>query len=323
MTNAQYKRLYLASRRNASRITRTIINRLKDTYEDAALLVARQVRNAELAGLSDLTIRSWRNIQFSLQEGALMITDRLERLLNQGLIKSTGVITSIDETYLIDIIRENNININTISINNIFTGVNQSVLLSTINRIYENGYTYSQRIWNVGLNYQEQITKLITSDLAIGRDLVQTARDIEVYVQAGRRGLAKRWGDLLAGNTDWLRRIGKNIDYNALRIIRSELYASLQSAAVLDGQANPGATGWYEWIRQNSIDWGCNCPDNAAGSPYPLNDLPSYDHPNCLCRIVSVLRTRAEFVDDLKRWSEGESVGYLDEWNNDYLQFAA
>ncbi len=323
MTNAEYKKLYLAARVDNSQLTREIINRLKSTYEDAAKLAAVQVRNAELAGLSDLTVKSWRNIQLSLEEGARMITERLKNLLNTGLVKSTGNVTSIDETYLINIIKENNIDLSITKIRNIFVGVNESVLISTLNRIYANGYTYSQRIWNVGLDYQNQIKRLITSDLAIGRDLVQTARDLEIYVQSGRRGIAQRWGDLLAGNQDWLRRIGKDIDYNALRLIRSELYASLQSAAVINGQANPGSTGWYEWIRQGSIDWGCNCPDNAAGSPYLLNDLPSYDHPNCLCIIRAVLRNRQEFVNDLKKWSSGESVDYLDDWYSNYYQFAA
>ena len=323
MTTEEYNRLYLASRRTASRLTRQIMNRLKDTYNDAARIVAEQVRNAELAGYSDLTIGSWRNIQLSLEEGAIKITDQLNRLLNKGLVISTDNVTSIDEIYLIDIIKDNNININIVKIKNIFTGVNENVLIATLNRIYSNGYTFSQRIWNVGLDYQAQINKLITTDLAIGRDLVQTARDIEVYVKAGREAVAKRWGDLRAGNKDWLARIGKDIDYNALRVIRSELYASLQTASVMNGQANPGATGWYDWIRQNNEDWGCNCPGNAAGSPYLLNDLPSYDHPNCYCIVRPVLRNRAQFINDLTRWSNGESIGYLDEWNVNYLQFAA
>jgi len=323
MTNAEYRRYYLAARRSASRLTRELINKLQTTFNEAALMVAEQVRNAELAGLSDLTIRSWRNIQFALEEGSLMITDHLQELLNNGLLKSTRSITAIDESYLINIIRNNNIGIDTIRIRNIFTGINESLIVSTFNRVYANGYTYSQRIWNVGLDYNTQIKKLITTDLAIGRDLVETAKDIRIYVQKDRLALAKRWGTLLEGNEGMLRRIGKNIDYNALRVIRSELYASLQGAAVIDGQANPACTGWYEWIRQNSTDWGCKCPTNEANSPYTLNDVPSYDHPNCYCIIRPLLRNRAEFVNDLKAWSEGESIGYLDAWETNYLQFAA
>lgn len=323
MTESQYNRLYLASRRSAGRLTRDIINKLKETYIDAAKIAAEQVRNAELAGYSDLTVKSWRNIQLALEEGSTMITMRLEELLNSGLKKSTGNITAIDETYLIDIIKQNNITLSLINVKNIFVGVNDSVLLATLNRIYANGYTYSQRIWNIGLDYQNQIKRLITSDLAVGRDLVQTAIDLQVYVDKGRRGLAQRWGDLIKGNTDWLIRIRKDIDYNALRLIRSELYASLQTAAAIDGQANPGCTGWYDWIRQSSIDWGCNCPENASGSPYLLDDLPSYDHPNCLCIVRPLLRNRAEFVQDLKTWVDGGQVDYLDSWNTNYYQFAA
>ena len=323
MTSAEYKRIYSRTLRSGSRITRDIIKQLQLTFNDAARLAATQVRNAELAGLSDLTVQSWRNIQLSLQEGSLMITDRLAELLNRNLITVANKVTSIDRTYLVNIIIENNIKLSLSNIQNIFTGVNQNVLLATLNRIYADGYTYSQRIWNVGLNYQENIRRLITSDLAVGRDLVQTARDLEVYVLKDRAAVAQRWGDLLKGNTDWLRRIGKDIDYNALRVIRSELYASLQSASALSGAANPGASGWYTWTRQNSIDWGCNCPDNAAGSPYTLHSLPSYDHPNCLCLVTPILRNRTQFVNDLKKWSNGGSVDYIDSWYYNYYQFAA
>jgi hypothetical protein len=281
MTELQYERAYLAAIRNAGKITRDLAKQLKTVYEEAARKAAEQVLNAELSGYADITVQSWRNIELALEEGARNITAYLDDLTKDGVLKSGENITAIDEKYLIDIINKNNIGISTIEINNLFVAVNDSLITNMLSRIYADGYTFSQRIWKVGIDYQNQIKQLITSDLAVGRDLVETARDLEVYIQEGRRGIAKRWGDLVKGNRDWLRRIGKDIDYNALRLIRSELYASLKSTAVLSGQMNPGCTGLYDWIRQTTENWDCDCPDYEKGSPYTAQDVPSQPHPNC------------------------------------------
>jgi hypothetical protein len=323
MTVDQYYEAYGIALRGGSKVTRQIMTELKKVYEAAAKLAANEVRNATLAGHADITIDSWLSLQTQLEKGAQAITKSLDDLVKEGVQFDAKALSSIDEKYLIDIIKENSLNISQTGIRNLFISVNSNVVSNMVNRIFANGYSFSERIWRVGLDYQNQIKKLVSSGLAAGRDLVDIADDIGVYVKKGRQGLVKRWGDLKAGTRSFLRRIRKDLDYNALRLVRSELYASLQSVAIQNGQANPAATGWYEWIRQNNTDWGCDCPDNEANSPYRLNDIPDYPHPNCLCIIQPVLRSREDFVKDLERWSEGENVGYLDKWNEEFFQFVA
>lgn len=85
---------------------------------------------------------------------------------------------------------------------------------------------------------------------------------------------------------------------------------------------NAGWAGMFEWIRANDIDWGCSCPSNAANSPYTLDKLPSIDHPNCMCNIQPTIRDDQEFIADLERWADGETVDYLDKWYLDVYQRA-
>lgn len=321
MTEAQYYRAYRNASLAGSKITRELIKELHIVYVEAVKKAAIQVRNAELAGYSELTIRSWRNIQLALEEGARNITAMLDDLVRAGVNKAGSGITAVDQKYLVDIINKHNIGISILEVNNLFSTVNDTLIAQMFARIYSAGYTYSQSVWMVGVDYQNQIKQLILSDLAVGRDLVETAKDMEVYVQEGRRGLAKRWGDLKAGNTDWLRRIRKDLDYNALRLIRSELYASIQSTAVISGQLNPGCTGWYNWIRQTTEDWGCQCPEKEAGSPYTAQNVPGYQHSNCMCLVQPILRSQDQLVKDLTYWSKGGSVDYLDAWNSNYFQY--
>lgn len=321
MTEAEYYRAYNLALRYPTRLTRQTLNQLKSVYEEAAQKAAEQVRNAELSGAADLTLNSWRNIQLQLEEGARNITSSLDDLLKGNIVKSGSRLTAIDDKYIVDIIREKGLDISTIEIHNLFNAVNESLITNMLSRIYADGYTYSQRIWEVGLDYQNQIKQLITSDLAVGRDLVQTARDLEEYIKGGRKAIAQRWGDLLRGNKSWLMRIRQDIDYRALRLVRSELYASIKSTSVLSGQINPGCTGMYNWIRQTTEDWNCDCPDYEKGSPYTAEDVPSQPHANCLCFVQPILRNREQFVDDLTAWSNGESVDYIDDWNTNYFQF--
>jgi hypothetical protein len=112
--------------------------------------------------------------------------------------------------------------------------------------------------------------------------------------------------------------MGKDVSYPALRLARSELYASMQQTALWAGRVNPGATDLYDWIRSTHEDWGCACPELAENSPYTYQTAPSYPHPNCLCRLVPRLRDRREFVSDLARWSQGQPVEYLDNWKASY-----
>jgi len=321
MTEQEYKRLYLQTQKNGFRYTRSTMRKLREVYIEAAELAAEEVKQAIKKGYSDLTVESWRNIEAQLTTGSRQIFEALDDGLRYIVPFSSNKATAIDEKYLIDIIKEGKLDISTASIQNMFISVDVKVVANMVSRIYSDGYTYSQRVWNAALDYQEQIKRVISAGLASGRDIIDIAEDIGVYVRKDRQALVKRYGDFVSGNRDWLRRIRKDIDYNALRLVRSEIYASLQQVAVENSLLNPGSSGIYDWVRQNTTDWGCNCPDNAAGSPYTLDDLPSYDHPNCLCIVVPILKPRKEFVDDLTRWSGGESIGYLDTWEKEYFQY--
>lgn len=280
-----------------------------------------EIIKATITDAADLTVDSWQNINIQLNKGASLISEALDDRLREAVFNQTANVTAIDEQYLVDIIKAENLNISTLGIKNLFVAVNNNVVIDMVNRIYADSYTFSERIWRVGKDYQEQVKRVITSGIAANRDVIDIAKDLEVYVQEGRKGIVKRYGDLIKGNRDYVRRIRKDIDYNALRIVRSELYASLQSVSIRNGIFNPACTGMYEWIRQSTTDWGCDCPDNAANSPYTLNNIPSFPHPNCLCIILPVLKPKRDFVKDLVRWSQGETVGYLDEWNKNYFQF--
>ena len=88
---------------------------------------------------------------------------------------------------------------------------------------------------------------------------------------------------------------------------------------------NPGSTGEVDWVRGDSET--CNsdpsCQELADGSPYPADDVPDYPHSNCLCFLVPRLRDSQDFRDDVKAWVNGEDVGYMDDWYDNYYSQSA
>lgn len=319
MTKAEYQKAYVAARKRAGRLTTDGLRELKSTYEEAARQLAEIVRDAKARLLSDLTIQTREAMRRQMEAGANNIRSHLDNILPARIRNMSEYVSSIDEKLLSDALPVG-IGINKAGVQAVSQMVNERVLRSVINRIFQDGYTLSERIWKVGSDYPIQMKRVISAGFAQGRDPVKIAKDLQVYIDDGKVALAKRYGpDLEAGTKQWLKRIRGQVDYRALRLVRSELYMSLQEAGRESGRANPGATNLYDWIlNAGRQDWGCVCPDLAAGSPYEYNQVPGFPHPNCQCRTQARLRDHDTFVNDLKRWSRGEDVDYLNEWNREF-----
>lgn len=318
MTKAEYDRLYRAAGRDLPNLTLSQMRKLKSVYIKASKDVSKIIRRAEKLGLSDLTQQSWTAIDKQITLSIEDIRKAIDTRTQSTVTIAQRRFKNINYDYLDDVIDSAGGLITRTGISNMFRVLDDRVLQSTLNRIWSDGYSYSDRIWRAGLRYQHDVKNVISSGLAQGRDMIKIAKDLGRYTRDGKTALVNSFGELKRGTKQFIRRIGNQVDYRALRIVRSELYASMQDSAKLSGQFNPASNGLYDWVRSNTKDWGCNCPANAAGSPYTAENVPSYDHPNCLCRIVPHLRNHDEFVSDLKSWSRGERVDYLDDWHRDY-----
>ncbi len=318
MTKKEYVALYRQARKQTALMTAKTMTELKRTYKEAGELVAEAIKSAELAGTSDkLLLSSWQTIERQLADGA----DKLAKALSDDLPLRMGDVaakaSTIDETWLSDCFKD--AGLSSVGIKNAFVAVNEDVVRATIERTWQDGYTFSQRIWKVGDGYQEDIRRVITSGLAQGRDPVKIAGDVQAFIADGKPRLMKRYGKLKADTARFVRRIPTNVDYRAMRLVRTELYASLKEAGRQAGMANPGCTGEFDWVMEaGRAHWDCSCPDLADGSPYTADTIPAQPHPNCMCYVQPRLRDRREFVEDLKTWAEGGDVAYLDEWKDKY-----
>lgn len=321
MTSAEFNALYIEARDRLPGLTRETMKQILDAYITAGKLASSAVKGAQLLGRSDLTIESWQAIEAQLAAGAQNIMAAINDGVYSAVANSTEFTSGINERYINEAVISAGAggSITTAGVAAVYRSINDTVIASIANRIYSDGYAFSTRVWRAGLSYQEQIRRVLLAGLAQGRDPIKLAEDLSVYIRDGKIALVQRYGKLVRGTGSLIKRISNRVDWRALRLVVSELYAGLQDAARLQGHANPAGLDVYDWILERGRqDWDCACPDIASGSPYRYEAVPGYPHPRCRCRIVVRLRPHREFVDDLKKWVNFESVDYLDEW---YAEF--
>lgn len=324
MTRAEYEQLYKEAFDEVYNLSHESVNRIKDLYLKTADKLAEEIKKLKEGGYSSLTTEAMQGIENSLRLEVLYINESLDEEVKYIVQRGSSFVSGVDYLNVRDAMNAAGANLDEEKLARIFNGVDSQVVTSMMTRLYKDGYTFSQRVWKNGQQVQEALKEIMTQGIAEGRDIVDIAQDLQAYVKGGARALATRYGGFTAENwPEWIKRMPANLDYNALRLIRSELYAGLQQSAILSGAANPACLDQYEWKKNTSERWNCRCEEYERNSPYTIVTIPGYPHSNCLCSIKPILRNYNDYMSDLKRWVQGDSVDYLDRWYNQYYLFGA
>ena len=331
MTKKEYEQLLRNARKEYPKLSQKAMTELRRIYKKAGELAAEAVRKSIVSGAADITTESWTEISRQLSAGADLIREELHLQIPATTSNGISLTSKINEDFIEDVIAANGITrITTAQIKSMYRAVNDKLIRSIATRFYGDGYTFSNRVWKASIDYQNQIKDVISAGLAQGRDPVKIAKDLQVYISDGKGALvarlqrSNRFGELQRPTKEFMKRIGNKVDWRALRLVRSELYASIQQASLEHGRMNPAASGLYEWVmtaeRQH---WKCACPDHARNGPYKHEEVPGYPHSNCRCDIRPILRDTRQFQEDIIKWSNGESIDYIDKWYYDIYLTAA
>lgn len=334
MTQAEFYKAQKESQESISRITRKIRREVAHIYIKAADEVAKKIETLKIKSSGkSLTADSLKALEKSLRDTGARMAAQVETSIIDTINKSIDATSKPHIKYISDALRAADIEkIKFDIIEGLYTQINIDLIELTYNRIWADGYNFSDKIWGYpgtdqqpylpGLSkyWENNVKDIVLSGLAQGRDVLDIAKDLSVYANKGKSGLMKRYGDLVSGSGKFRKRIPKNIDWRAMRLARSELYISLQDAAKLQGKLNPAILE-YIWNLTGGVSHeNCTCPDLAVDSPYQEGSVPDFPHPNCLCYITQKIMSRDKFVEDLIEWGKGIGVPYLDSWySNVYL----
>lgn len=317
MTQAEFEALYAASRKSAASLTIETMQEIKSTYISASKSVEEAIKNATLSGANQLSIDSLNQVKRQIDIAAGEIRQAIDVRNKQLMLDGMDVTADIHVQYLDEILMKYDQTLISIgTIKDIYVGINQEVMINTLNRMLQDRYTYSERLWGIADSYKKDMENIINSGLLQGRSTVEIAKDIQVYLKDGKIALANRYGALERGTKEFLKRVGNTVDWRALRLIKSELHMSLQTAALEHGKSNPACTGYYYWILASGrAHYNCACDGIAAGGPYLYEQVPAYPHPNCECRVQPVLKYQKDFEEELRAFLNGE-MNDISNWYN-------
>ncbi|NIU83389.1 MAG: hypothetical protein GWN64_07900 [Candidatus Thorarchaeota archaeon] len=214
--------------------------------------------------------------------------------------------------------------------------INNDLVQIQLLKTYGDNLKYSTRIWQSSKLFERNIRDVVAEGIARNRDMTTIAKDLETYVRTDRRTLAKRFANInqsprLPGESleDWKARvttfksrIPMNVEYNSLRIVRSQIQGAIQDSNIACQSYTPSVQS-FDWTLSPAHKVYSICEDIEAANPwtYETFDFPTPPHPNCLSYVVFKEKPRKEFVSDLKRWTENPAasgVGYLNDWKANY-----
>ncbi len=315
MTAEEYQRYYRKAKKKFPRLTQKAMRELHKAYVTAGDRTAAFVRSASISGLSREESKAYAAFQAQLKKSAEKIATELTGTIPDVSKTAVEEIADINIKHLSDVLVPASSDVTKTGIKKVYQGVNDRVIRDLVGRISQKGYKFSELVWNTAGDFPVQMNRVVAAGIAQGRDVVKIAEDISGYVSGGRGILASRYGKLKRGTRAFLRRISDKVDYRALRLVRSELYMSLQNASVEQGKANPGCDDTFDWVVTAGGQHSCVCPDLESSGPYKEIRIPDYPHPNCRCTITP--RLRENFDEDVIKWAEGGDVDYMDKWYED------
>ena len=188
-------------------------------------------------------------------------------------------------------------------------------------RIYRDGLTISDRIWRISQEARDSMKAIV--QVGVGEDAVKVARALETYVNQGAAVTAAKFPKMMSRMGG---RVPANIDYNALRLARTELTAAYGQGTIAAAKASP-AIKTVKWVLSNTHPRTDICDQYARGGKngdgvYAAGDCPiSPAHPNCLCTIQPAPEDMDSLVKRLKEWrKDPNSQKDLEKWYKAYYK---
>lgn len=316
LRDEEYARDLLVARRDFLRLRSRSELAIRQVYVRAADRIAEQLRDLRPT-VGGLTRRHLMVLEQALRREADAIHDGVTRQVQGSMESAVALGARPIDRHLLRAIEEAHVPVDVLKLQRGFAEVNRAAVEALWARTHR-GLRVSDRIWNTANDARTAMRDLVQAGVAMGRDPVRIARDLERYVRGGAVTLAGDYPNMLRRMGRW---IPKNLSYEALRLARTETTKAFQEGVYSRGRTNPAYRG-VKWMLSDAHPFPDVCDTLASADlygmgrgVYPVGEEPVVPHPNCLCYVVAVLLDRELFVQDLLAWqSDPGSRAYLEEW---------
>ena len=178
------------------------------------------------------------------------------------------------------------------------------------------GLNLSDRIWANSWRVRYSLGEIIEEAIREGLNPTDIAELLERYANDGAKTFAVQYPNMFERLT-----VPMDMNYESLRLARTEMAAAFGHASVESAKINPSTQG-IKWSISNA---GVTCDvcleisekDNGMGKGvYEVDKLPDYPaHPNCLCVLSEVTENIDDLVDRLVEWNKNPlSQPDLERW---------
>lgn len=167
------------------------------------------------------------------------------------------------------------------------------------------GLNLSQRIWEKSRKTNDALGSIIQEAIREGIHPTKIAELLERYVREGAKTIAVEYPNMFERLS-----VPMDLNYESLRLARTETAAAFGHATVESAKINPANRG-IKWSISNA---GVTCDvckeianhDSGLGKGiYEPDDLPEYPaHPNCLCNLSEVTEDIDNLIDRLIEWQK-------------------
>ena len=165
---------------------------------------------------------------------------------------------------------------------------NNEALNAFIARKDSNGFTISQKIWDISKDYKAGLEAAVSSGIEKGMSAVTLSKRISKYLK-----------DYPKLRGDYRDKFGsvvniKDCEYRSARLARTEINMAYRAAEHERWQQMDFVVGFE--IKRSGRGYDCPMCEALAGK-YPKGFKFVSWHPNCRCYMISILKTEEEFWD--------------------------
>ena len=161
----------------------------------------------------------------------------------------------------------------------------------------ERGYVLSDRIWRTSTATRARLDAFLADHIRRGTGALRMSRLLEQFLVPGRAAIRTT------------RPYGSDASFDAMRLARTEITRQAGQVFLAASRSNPFVEA-IVWNLSGSHPKPDECDTLAEGSPYPVDNVPSYPgHPQCLCFLTTQVRPASEVIEELRaQMQEGQDA---------------
>jgi len=299
-----YADYILAARRRFEQGQAATVQELRRVYRRAAARVREDIERTAVGTLRRSHLEA---LARNLERRARELSEETLEAIRRGVYLSTEAGTMAPQNITARLVREA---WDPVEVGRLFAPINERAAMMVLARTGKDGLRLSDRVWRAGEKWRRAVARVVEDGVARGVDPRKLAREVERYLQPGV-GTAHKL------ETRRRLKVPKDLSYEAMRLVRTEMGNAFHEASIAANGAAPSYRGIY-WRLSSSHPVKDVCDDYAAHNGngfWPKGEEPAKPHPQCFCVVIPAHEDPEQFADRLRAWlDDPQSQPDIEEW---------